>query len=154
MTQFYRKSCPDNNEGHVQAFQIVMSQILALHEPLPLGALIKQIPLGLVDANNINSVLTHMESLLSGITNHLIPIRPLHSSFHDYLANPKHSKKFYIAPKAQLMMEQFGKKQFVILPISNLKSMILVSPKPPQSQAFSHLKMAKICPLPVKSFIG
>jgi predicted alpha/beta-fold hydrolase len=32
--------------------------------------------------------------------------------------------------------------------------MILVSPRPPQSQPIGHLKMPKICPLPVKSFTG
>jgi len=32
--------------------------------------------------------------------------------------------------------------------------MILVSSKPLQSQPIGHLKMPKICPLPVKSFIG
>ena len=74
----------------MQAFQIVMGQILALHEPLSLGALIasiKPLPFGIVDAENIKSVLKHMGSLLSGITNHLIPIWPLHSSFHDYLCD-------------------------------------------------------------------
>jgi len=107
--------CSDDNEDHMQAFQIVMGQILALHEPVSLGALIaliKQSFSGL-DADDINSVLKHMGSLLSGITNHLIPIWPLHSSFYDYLTDPKCSKKFYIPPKAQLM-EHFGMKQFYI----------------------------------------
>ena len=105
--------CPNDNEVHMQAFQIVMGQILALHEPLSLGVLIasiKPLPFGIVDAENINSVLKHMGFLLSGITNHLIPVQPLHSSFHDYLKDPKCSKKFYIPPKAQLMVEQFGMK--------------------------------------------
>jgi hypothetical protein len=90
--------CQDNNNDNMQAFRSVMGQVLALYEPLSLGALIairKQFPSGL-DANNINSVLKHMGSVLSGITNHLIPIRPLHSSFHDYLTDPKRSGNFYI----------------------------------------------------------
>jgi len=108
--------CSDDNEGYMQVFQIVMGQILALHEPVSLGALIaliKESSPGL-DANSINSVLKHMGSLLSGITNHLIPIQPLHSSFHDYLTDPKCSKKIYIPPKAQLMVKHFGMKQFLI----------------------------------------
>jgi hypothetical protein len=32
--------------------------------------------------------------------------------------------------------------------------MILVSPRPAQSQPIGHLKMPKTCPLPVKSFTG
>ena len=112
-----REICLDDNEDHIQVFQIVMGQILALHEPLSLGALIaliKQMPSGFVNVDDINLVLKHMGSLLSGITNHLVPIQPLHSSFYDYLTDPKRSKKFYIAPRAQLMIEQFGMKQFVI----------------------------------------
>ena len=90
--------CPDNNEDDIQAFQSVMGQVLALYEPLSLGALTairKQFHSGF-DVYDINSVLKHMGSVLSGITNHLIPICPLHSSFHDYLTDPKRSKKFYI----------------------------------------------------------
>jgi hypothetical protein len=102
--------CSDDNDL-IQAFRFVMGHILALHEPLSLGALItliKQFSCGLVDADDIHSVLKHMGSLLSGITNHSIPIRPFHSSFHDYLTDPKRSKKFYIAPKAQLMVNQIN----------------------------------------------
>ena len=94
-----KEICPDDSEDDMQAFRFVMGQILALYEPLSLGALIaliKQFPSGLVDADDINSVLKHMGSLLSGITNHLIPIRPLHSSFHDYLTDPRRSRNFYI----------------------------------------------------------
>jgi predicted alpha/beta-fold hydrolase len=32
--------------------------------------------------------------------------------------------------------------------------MILVSPRPPQSQSIGYLKLSKICPLPVKYFTG
>ena len=106
----------DDNEDHIQAFQVVMGQILVLHEPVSLGALIaliKQSSSGL-DADEITSVLKHMGSLLSGVTNHLIPIQPLHSSFCDYLKDFKRSKKFYIPPRAQLMMEHFGMKQSFI----------------------------------------
>ena len=89
--------CPDNNED-MQAFQSIMGLVLALYEPLSLGALTaigKQFHSGF-DAYDINSVLKHMGSVLSGITNHLIPIRPLHSSFRDYLTDPQCSKRFYI----------------------------------------------------------
>jgi hypothetical protein len=90
--------CPDNNEDDIQAFQSVMGQVLGLYEPLSLGALTairKQFHSGF-DVYDINSVLKHMGSVLSGITNHLMPIRPIHSSFHDYLTDPERSKKFYI----------------------------------------------------------
>ena len=69
-----------------------MGLVLALYEPLSLGALTairKQFHSGF-DVYDINSVLKHMGSVLSGITNHLIPICPLHSSFCDYLTDSEH----------------------------------------------------------------
>jgi hypothetical protein len=89
--------CPDNDQNDMQAFQSVMGQILALFEPLSLDALIaiqKYYPSG--HAASISSVLKHMESVLSGVASHSIPIQPLHSSFHDYLTDPLRSKGFYI----------------------------------------------------------
>jgi hypothetical protein len=97
-TTILQEICPDNNEDDMQAFRSVMGQVLALYEPLSLGALTairRQFHSGF-DAYDIHSVLKHMGSVLSGITNHSIPIRPLHSSFHDYLTDPERSKNFHI----------------------------------------------------------
>jgi len=91
--------CAGNDEDDMQVFWSVMGQILALFEPLSLAALMsmrKHFPSGLVGANSVISVVKHMGSLLSGITNHSVPIRPLHSSFHDYLTDCSRSKRFYI----------------------------------------------------------
>jgi len=91
--------CADNDEDDMQVFRSVMGQILALFEPLSLAALTtmrKYFPSGFADANDVHSVVKHMGSLLSGTTNHSIPIRPLHSSFHDYLTDPLRSRDFYI----------------------------------------------------------
>ncbi|KIM38372.1 hypothetical protein M413DRAFT_420490 [Hebeloma cylindrosporum] len=91
--------CPDNDEDDMQVFCSVMGQILASFEPLPLDALTvirAQFPSRAVDADDVYSVLKHMGSVLSGITNHSIPIRPLHSSFRDYLTDPRRSRNFYI----------------------------------------------------------
>jgi hypothetical protein len=89
--------CSDNDKDNMQAFQSVMGQILALFEPLPLDALTaiqKHFPFG--HANRIRSVLKHMGSVLTGVTSHSIPIKPIHSSFHDYLTDCSRSKGFYI----------------------------------------------------------
>jgi len=91
--------CAGNDEDDMQIFQSVMGQILALSEPLPLAGLMtmrKHFLSGLINANHIFSVVKHMGSLLSGITNHSVPIQPLHSSFYDYLTDCSRSKKFYI----------------------------------------------------------
>jgi hypothetical protein len=89
--------CADNDKDDMEAFQSVMGQILASFEPLSLDALIairKHFPSD--HAKSIRSVLKHMGSVLSGVTSHLIPIKPLHSSFHDYLTDRSRSKSFYI----------------------------------------------------------
>ena len=91
--------CADNDRNDIQAFQSVMGQILALFEPLSLDdltAMQKYIPSSHV--KSIRSVLKHMGSVLSGVTSHSIPIKPLHSSFCDYLTDCSHSKHFYIDP--------------------------------------------------------
>ena len=89
--------CGDNDKDDMQAFQSVMGQILALFEPLSLNALTaiqKHFSFG--HTKNIRSVLKHMGSVLSGVTNYSTPIQPLHSSFHDYLTDSSRSKGFYV----------------------------------------------------------
>jgi len=91
--------CAGNDEDDMQIFQSVMGQILGLFQPLPLIALTtmrRHFPSGITDANDISVVVKHMGSLLSGITNHSIPVQLLHSSFRDYLTDHSRSKKFYI----------------------------------------------------------
>jgi len=93
-----QENCLGNDED-IQIFQSVMGQILASFEPLSLAALKamrKHFPSSHLDDIDVDSVMKHMGSLLSGISNPYIPIRPLHSSFHDYLTDPKRSKDFYI----------------------------------------------------------
>ncbi|KAF8957504.1 hypothetical protein BDZ97DRAFT_1737453, partial [Flammula alnicola] len=94
-----REICPDNDDDEMQIFHSVMGQILALFEPLSLDALTairKNFPVGFVGANDVSLVVKHLGSLLSGITDPSVPIRPLHSSFHDYLTDRSRSKDFYI----------------------------------------------------------
>lgn len=89
----------NNNKDDIQVFRSVMGQILAGFEPLSLADLTtmrKHFPPGSGDAAHIHSVVKNMGSLLSGITDHSIPIRPLHSSFHNYLTDHSRSKQFYI----------------------------------------------------------
>lgn len=95
-----RTIIPDEDEDGRSLFCSVMSQILAMFEPLSLQDLTSMrsnFPPGpTVDANDISLVVKHMGSLLSGTTNPSVPIRPLHSSFHDYLTDSSRSKDFYI----------------------------------------------------------
>ncbi|KAG5635203.1 hypothetical protein H0H81_012060, partial [Sphagnurus paluster] len=88
-----------SGQAGMQRFRSVMSQILALFEPLSLDALTairKNFPSGCARADDVSIVVKNMGSLLSGITDQSVPVRPLHSSFHDYLTDPLRSKDFYI----------------------------------------------------------
>jgi len=94
-----REICPENDDDEIQVFRSVMAQILGLFEPLSLDALTtirNHFPGGLTDADDVGSVVKHMGSLLTGVTTHNVPIRPLHSSFLDYLTDHSRSNDFFI----------------------------------------------------------
>lgn len=79
-------------------FRSVMRIILGLREPLTidsLNALCYKASCG-EDRVGMESILEYMASLLSGITDRSIPVRPVHASFHDYLTDPERSGVFYV----------------------------------------------------------
>ncbi|KIL56156.1 hypothetical protein M378DRAFT_89741, partial [Amanita muscaria Koide BX008] len=80
-------------------FQSVMRHVLFTLEPLPLGALITmhrtvQPEQDQYDAES--TILRRMGSLLAGIHDRFAPIRPLHSSFHDFLIDRDRSGEFFV----------------------------------------------------------
>jgi hypothetical protein len=85
-------------------FRGIMGWILALYEPLPKMALIgleKKFKLyqkdGTVDEDEdrVSLVIQYMGSLLSGVTGQSV-VRPLHTSFRDFLLNKSRSSNFYV----------------------------------------------------------
>lgn len=84
----------------VQArFQSVMGQILATLEPLPQTSLniMRSRFTGISKTNSdISVIINHMGSLLIGVTNKAVPIRPVHTSFYDFLKDQGASKEFYV----------------------------------------------------------
>jgi hypothetical protein len=79
-------------------FRSVMSQVLGTAEPLPLASL-KAMRSQFPDTNDrydVGLVVNHMGSLLSGVTDSSSPIRPLHASFRDFLAEKNISKEFFV----------------------------------------------------------
>ncbi|KAI0309826.1 hypothetical protein OF83DRAFT_1071430, partial [Amylostereum chailletii] len=83
-----------------QCFKSVMGCILSVYEPLSISALVSLCH-SIHDEDILemfNSVLGCMGSLLSGVHDSSIPIRPLHTSFHDFLTTKKHSAEFYVNP--------------------------------------------------------
>jgi hypothetical protein len=85
-------------------FRSVMGQILGTAEPLPLASLNatrRHFP-NQEDSFDVGLVVKSMGSLLTGTTNPDSPIRPLHTSFHDFLTDKPCSGEFFIdLPKAQ-----------------------------------------------------
>ena len=79
-------------------FRSVMRQILWLKEPLSINAL-DAMRLRFHRENDrypVGVILDFMASLLSGTNQTSTPIRPLHSSFYDFLLDEKRSKEFVI----------------------------------------------------------
>lgn len=73
-------------------FREVMAVVLALKEPLSLTSLCT-----LFDRDtNIREIIKPMGSLLDGTLNEEKPIRPLHTSFRDFLLDDARSSTFYV----------------------------------------------------------
>ena len=76
-----------------ERFPTVMAIVLALKEPLPLASLSALLGKDL----NIRAIIKPMGSLLDGVLDERKPIRPLHTSFRDFLLdNTRSSVIFYV----------------------------------------------------------
>ena len=86
-----------DDEVVMLCFQLVMSRVLATKEPLSISSHSELQgdgePIDLVE-----QIVWLMGSLLSGVDQQHIPIRPLHTSFFDFLTDRKRSKLFYVDP--------------------------------------------------------
>lgn len=72
----------------------ILGTVITAQEPLPLSALFIFCSGTKPDA--IRSVLQPLGSLLSGVSHDDIPVRPLHSSFRDFLIDDARSGQFYV----------------------------------------------------------
>ena len=85
----------DDPEAMAQ-FKLIMSRILAAKEPLSVFMLNElqctDDPEGLI------WIIKYLGAVLSGINEHDVPVRPLHTSFHDFLVDPDRSREFYVDP--------------------------------------------------------
>ncbi|KAL4074753.1 WD40-repeat-containing domain protein [Scleroderma yunnanense] len=79
-------------------FRSVMHQILCTMEPLPIASLTAMRRNFRRDSDrcDVGVILKCMAPLLSGITDASRPIRPLHSSFHDFLTDASRSEEFFV----------------------------------------------------------
>ena len=82
----------------LRRFRSVMRQVLYTLKPLPidgLSAMRRHLPHE-HDDFNVAIVLHVMGPLLSGVTERTNPVRPLHTSFYDFLVDKKRSRDFFI----------------------------------------------------------
>jgi hypothetical protein len=88
----------NEREETIPMFRSVMAQILASPEPLPKAALTAMrlyFPC-VHDRYDVHQVIGSLGSLLHGATESHIPIRPIHSSFYDFLTDASRSHDFFI----------------------------------------------------------
>jgi hypothetical protein len=84
-------------------FKSVMGQIMTVFEPLSIHSLteMRQKSHPTKAKDEVVLIVQLMGSLLSGVTEQSDPIRPLHTSFHDFLGDPSRSRNFYVNPSDQ-----------------------------------------------------
>jgi AAA ATPase domain len=97
------------NNTDMNRFKLVMGKILVTKEPLSVSAHSElwkdDDPAGLVEI-----ILPLLGSLLSGVNQQHVPVRPLHTSFFDFLTNQNRSKSYYVDPHQHnhsLMLSSF-----------------------------------------------
>jgi hypothetical protein len=86
------------HEESIPIFRSVMGQILASSEPLPITALnaMRQCFPCNDDHYNVNLLMRHLGSLVSGTSDSDTPICPLHVSFYDFLTDKLLSHNFFV----------------------------------------------------------
>ena len=151
------------------------TKVIGINKP---GVFLQSVPMDVIDT--LNTISTDCEATHDDISHLFAPvpnkyfrlnveqeIQDIRLSEWEEMAiveayTMQYLKRRDVAEKLSLLIhlikaskaEQFGMKQFVISSNLDLTSIILVSSRPPQYQPFGHLKISKICPLPVKFFIG
>ena len=93
-------------ETELARFHSLMRQILHTVDPLPkdgLDVMRKCFPRK-DDHFCITIILDSMGSLLSGVTDHTMPIRPLHTSFYDFLTDHSRSGDYFVG-EAEIQMD-------------------------------------------------
>ncbi|KAN0076754.1 hypothetical protein V8E55_010609 [Tylopilus felleus] len=80
-----------------ERFRTVMAIILALNEPLSISSLSALFGRDL----KIRAIIKPMGSLLDGVLDEEKPIRPLHTSFHDFLLDETRSSMFHVNIQSQ-----------------------------------------------------
>jgi hypothetical protein len=96
-TNILRLIFPSGDKWLMARFQSVMAQLLSASQPLSIDALNEIRQLGTDHTlNEVAPLVQNMGALLSGVDSSSSPIRPLHTSFRDFLTIPKKSKDWCV----------------------------------------------------------
>lgn len=91
---------PSEDEERTAEFQSVMGEIVAAYEPLSISALSALRLKGDSEPMDVvTGIVRPLGSVLSGVSSQSDPIRPLHTSFRDFLVDEKRSGPFYVDPQ-------------------------------------------------------
>ncbi|KAH7928957.1 WD40 repeat-like protein [Leucogyrophana mollusca] len=88
-------------------FRTVMETLLGVREPLPISALRRMLSqAGSMDI--VGLIVRPLGSLLTGVAQDSVPVRPLHTSFHDFLTDPERSGPFHVDTSCSARMLALG----------------------------------------------
>jgi hypothetical protein len=93
--ELLRRAFDEEDDTIVCRFKLVMGRILATKEPLSVSAHSELQGEG-EPAKLMELILPGLGSLLSGVDQQDILVRPLHASFFDFLTDPKRSKSYFV----------------------------------------------------------
>ena len=87
------------NATVMNRFKAIMGRLLAAREPLSVFTL-REMWSGCDLSDAIRLIIPPLGSLLSGVGQNFVPVRPLHTSFRDFLTDPERSGPFYVEVSA------------------------------------------------------
>jgi AAA ATPase domain len=88
------RTFPSDNATFMDRFRLILGRVLAAHEALSISSLME---LGCEDDYvDVTLVIHPLGSLLSGVARQNVAVRPLHTSFRDFLTDATRSKQFFI----------------------------------------------------------
>ncbi|KAF8726639.1 hypothetical protein AX14_007619 [Amanita brunnescens Koide BX004] len=99
-SEVLRQAFDQQDDDSMSRFKLVMGRILAVKEPLSISAH-SELRSDDEPADLVELILPLLGSLLSGVDQHYIPIRPLHASFFDFLTDQNRSGTYYVDPSQQ-----------------------------------------------------
>ena len=89
-----RQNLADDDDMALASFKLIMGRILAARQPLSI------VTLNLLccthDPDDVCWTVKYLGALLSGVGDRDIPVRPLHTSFRDFLIDSSRSKEFQV----------------------------------------------------------